>query len=241
MARCWRGGLYADMWRRQQEARGTANARSRCPSRSRSAPKGICVSATARAAAVRAPAAAGLRGLRGRSGCRRARPCRCAVGAQAARNNRGRRLGRGRFGHRLAHSAACGRARCRSSVGAVAAGSAESPVAYTLTDSVLIWFILTLLHGVVSEIWMNVVVEEKRRGHVMAVYSMLVALGLALGPFVLQIISIKRPSRIHHLHHVLVLWWRCRCCPTGRPRRRIERAEDSGSSARSGPGAGSRC
>ena len=55
-------------------------------------------------------------------------------------------------------------------VGAVVAGSAIT-VAYTLTDSVAIWFILTLLHGVtggipwvVSEIWMNVVVEEKRRG-----------------------------------------------------------------------------
>jgi MFS family permease len=59
-------------------------------------------------------------------------------------------------------------------VGAVVAGSAIT-VAYTLTDSVVVWFILTLLHGVtggvpwvVSEIWMNVVVEEKRRGRVMA-------------------------------------------------------------------------
>ena len=85
-------------------------------------------------------------------------------------------------------------------VGAVVTGSAIT-VAYTLTDSVAIWFVLTLLHGVtggipwvVSEIWMNVVVEEKRRGRVMAVYSMLVALGLALGPFVLQIVGVYGPS-----------------------------------------------
>jgi MFS family permease len=85
-------------------------------------------------------------------------------------------------------------------VGAVVAGSAIT-VAYTLTDSVAIWFILTLLHGVtggipwvVSEIWMNVVVEEKRRGRVMAVYSMLVALGLALGPFVLQVVGVYGPK-----------------------------------------------
>src|SRR6267154_3546924 len=67
---------------------------------------------------------------------------------------------------------------------AVVAGSAIT-VAYTLTDSVIVWFVLTFLHGVVggvpwvvSEIWMNVVVEEKRRGRVMGVYAMLVALGL---------------------------------------------------------------
>jgi MFS family permease len=85
-------------------------------------------------------------------------------------------------------------------IAAVLAGSAIT-VAYTLTDSVVVWFVLTLLHGavggvpwVVSEIWMNVVVEEKRRGRVMGVYAMLVALGLALGPLVLQVVGVYGPA-----------------------------------------------
>jgi len=63
-----------------------------------------------------------------------------------------------------------------------------------------VWFGLSLLHGltggvpwVVSEIWMNVVVEEKRRGRVMGFYSTLVALGLALGPLVLQVTGVYGP------------------------------------------------
>jgi MFS family permease len=81
----------------------------------------------------------------------------------------------------------------------VVAGSAIT-VGYTLTQSVIAWFVLSLLHGavggvpwVVSEIWMNVVAEEKHRGRVMGVYAMLVALGLALGPFVLQIVGVYGP------------------------------------------------
>jgi len=84
-------------------------------------------------------------------------------------------------------------------IGAVVVGSALT-VGYTLTDSVVAWFILTFLHGavggvpwIVSEIWMNVVVEEKRRGRVMAVYAILVALGLALGPLVLQVVGVYGP------------------------------------------------
>jgi MFS family permease len=79
---------------------------------------------------------------------------------------------------------------------AVVIGSAIT-MAYTLTDNPAVWFVLSLLHGatggvpwVVSEIWMNVVVEESRRGRVMGFYSTLVALGIALGPFVLQIVGI---------------------------------------------------
>ena len=34
------------------------------------------------------------------------------------------------------------------------------------------------------------VVEEKRRGRVMAIYGILVALGLALGPLVLQVVGV---------------------------------------------------
>jgi MFS family permease len=82
---------------------------------------------------------------------------------------------------------------------AVVAGSAIT-IAYTLTDSVIAWLVLNLLHGatggvpwVVSEIWMNVVTEEKHRGRVMGVYAMLVALGLALGPFVLQVVGVYGP------------------------------------------------
>ena len=81
----------------------------------------------------------------------------------------------------------------------VVAGSAIT-MAYTLTDSPAIWFVLSLLHGamggvpwIVTEIWMNVVVEEERRGRVMGVYSTLVALGIALGPFVLQVVGIYGP------------------------------------------------
>jgi MFS family permease len=73
-------------------------------------------------------------------------------------------------------------------------------VAYIFTSSPLAWFILSLLHGitggvpwVVSEIWMNVVVDEKSRGRVMGFYAMLVALGLALGPLILQMTGVYGP------------------------------------------------
>src|SRR5213079_2222811 len=63
------------------------------------------------------------------------------------------------------------------------------------------WFVLNFLHGVVgavpwvvSEIWMNVVVEESRRGRVMGIYGTLVALGMALGPFVLQVVGVYGPA-----------------------------------------------
>jgi MFS family permease len=82
----------------------------------------------------------------------------------------------------------------------VVVGSAIT-VAYTFTTSPAAWFVLSLLHGlaggipwVVSEIWMNVVVEEKRRGRVMGLYAMLVALGLALGPLVLQVTGVYGPT-----------------------------------------------
>jgi MFS family permease len=74
-------------------------------------------------------------------------------------------------------------------------------VAYTVTSGPIAWFILTFLHGVVggvpwvvSEIWMNVVVDEKRRARVMALYGGLVALGMALGPFVLQVTGVYGPT-----------------------------------------------
>ncbi len=83
---------------------------------------------------------------------------------------------------------------------AVVAGSLCT-AAYTLTTNPAVWFALTFLHGavggvpwVVSEIWMNVVVEEKRRGRVMAIYATMVALGMALGPLVLQVVGVYGPA-----------------------------------------------
>ena len=60
---------------------------------------------------------------------------------------------------------------------AVVAGSLCT-VGYTLNTHPVAWFALTFVHGavggvpwVVSEIWMNLVVEERRRGRVMAIYA----------------------------------------------------------------------
>ena len=84
-------------------------------------------------------------------------------------------------------------------VGSVVVGSIIT-AAYTVTSGPVAWFILSFLHGVVggvpwvvTEIWMNVVVEEKQRGRVMGAYAMLVALGLALGPLVLQVTGVRGP------------------------------------------------
>ena len=94
-----------------------------------------------------------------------------------------------------------------------------------------------LLHGVVggvpwvvSEIWMNVVVEEKRRGRVMGVYATLVALGMALGPLVLQVVGVYGPVPFLTCA-ASPCWWRCRCCPIGRRAPAIEHAADSGFAA----------
>ena len=73
-------------------------------------------------------------------------------------------------------------------------------VAYTLTANPAIWFCLSLAHGivggvpwVVSEIWINTVIDERRRGRAMGVYAMLVALGMALGPLILQVVGVYGP------------------------------------------------
>jgi MFS family permease len=85
-------------------------------------------------------------------------------------------------------------------VAAVVAGSAIN-VAYTVTSGPIAWGLLTLLHGmvggvpwVVSEIWMNTVVEESRRGRIMAIYGTMVAGGMALGPVVLQVVGVYGPA-----------------------------------------------
>ncbi|HEY6980913.1 MFS transporter [Reyranella sp.] len=84
-------------------------------------------------------------------------------------------------------------------VGAVVVGAAVS-VAYTLTSNPIVWFALNLAHGavdgvpwVLSEIWINIVVEERRRGRAMAIYAILIAAGMALGPFVLQVVGVYGP------------------------------------------------
>ena len=84
-------------------------------------------------------------------------------------------------------------------VGAVVIG-ALIHASYTITSGPVAWAILNFLHGVIggvpwviSEIWMNVVVEEKHRGRVMGIYSGMVALGMALGPLVLQVVGVYGP------------------------------------------------
>lgn len=116
---------------------------------------------------------------------------------------------------------------------AVVAGSAIT-MAYTLTESPAVWFVLSLLHGatggvpwIVSEIWMNVVVEESRRGRVMGIYSTLVALGIALGPFVLQIVGIYGPVPFVTTA-VLALLVAVPLLPYWKTAPAIEHADDSG-------------
>jgi MFS family permease len=74
-------------------------------------------------------------------------------------------------------------------------------VLFAFTEGVAVWFVLCLLSGVVggvpwvvSEIWINLVVDEARRGRAVAVYSTLVALGLAGGPLLLQVVGVYGPA-----------------------------------------------
>jgi MFS family permease len=78
--------------------------------------------------------------------------------------------------------------------------TAAIAVAFAYTESTPLWFVLSLLSGVsggvpwvVSEIWINLVVDEGRRGRAVAVYSTLVALGLAGGPVILQVVGVYGP------------------------------------------------
>jgi MFS family permease len=107
-------------------------------------------------------------------------------------------LGMLAFGVRIPHLAARLGA-VPAIVGSVVVGSLIT-VSYTIVSGPVAWFVLSFLHGVVggvpwvvTEIWMNVVVEENRRGRVMGVYAMLVAGGLALGPLVLQVVGVYGP------------------------------------------------
>jgi MFS family permease len=78
--------------------------------------------------------------------------------------------------------------------------TASIAVAFAYTQGTALWFVLSLLSGVsggvpwvVSEIWINLVVDEGRRGRAVAVYSSLVALGLAVGPLILQVVGVYGP------------------------------------------------
>jgi MFS family permease len=73
-------------------------------------------------------------------------------------------------------------------------------VAFAYTEGTVLWFVLSLLSGVsggvpwvVSEIWINLVVDESRRGRAVAIYSSLVAVGLAVGPLILQVVGVYGP------------------------------------------------
>jgi MFS family permease len=83
--------------------------------------------------------------------------------------------------------------------GALAA-SAVLAIAFAYTTSLPLWFALSFLMGmvggvpwVVSEIWINLVVEETQRGRAVAVYAALMALGMAVGPLVLQLVGVYGP------------------------------------------------
>jgi MFS family permease len=78
--------------------------------------------------------------------------------------------------------------------------TAAISVAFAYTEDTILWFGLSLLSGVsggipwvVSEIWINIVVDEGRRGRAVAIYSTLVAAGLAVGPVILQVVGVYGP------------------------------------------------
>ena len=119
---------------------------------------------------------------------------------QAHHRHRLRRLAGRHARLRHAHPAVASRfGAVPAIIGAVLAGALLT-VAYTVTSGPVAWAALSFLHGivggvpwVVSEIWMNVVAEEKHRGRVMGLYAAMVALGMALGPVVLQVVGVYGP------------------------------------------------
>jgi MFS family permease len=78
--------------------------------------------------------------------------------------------------------------------------SAAIAVTFAYTQSLALWFALSFLLGmvggvpwVVSEIWINLVVDEARRGRAVAIYAGLMACGMAIGPIALQAIGVYGP------------------------------------------------
>ena len=73
-------------------------------------------------------------------------------------------------------------------------------VTFAFTQNLALWFVLSFLSGmvsgvpwVVSEIWINIVVDERQRGRATALYSALMAIGLAMGPLALQVVGVYGP------------------------------------------------
>jgi MFS family permease len=78
--------------------------------------------------------------------------------------------------------------------------SAALAIAFAYTHGLALWFTLSFLLGmvggvpwVVSEIWINLVVDEERRGRAAAVYAALMACGMAIGPLALQVVGVYGP------------------------------------------------
>jgi len=77
------------------------------------------------------------------------------------------------------------------------AATAIIQVGFAITSSLPLWFLLRFAQGaatgapwLLSEIWINVVVEDERRGRALATYSTLIAAGLAAGPLVLGVVGV---------------------------------------------------
>lgn len=73
-------------------------------------------------------------------------------------------------------------------------------VTFAFTEGLALWFVLSFLSGmvsgvpwVVSEIWINIVVDERQRGRATALYSAIMAIGLAMGPLALQVVGVYGP------------------------------------------------
>jgi MFS family permease len=79
--------------------------------------------------------------------------------------------------------------------------SAALAVSFAYTQNLALWFVLSFVLGmvggvpwVVSEIWINLVVDEDRRGRAVAIYAALMASGMAVGPIALQVVGVYGPQ-----------------------------------------------
>jgi MFS family permease len=78
--------------------------------------------------------------------------------------------------------------------------SAALAISFAYTQGLALWFGLSFVLGmvggvpwVVSEIWINLVVDEERRGRAVAIYAALMACGMAIGPIALQVVGVYGP------------------------------------------------
>jgi MFS family permease len=79
--------------------------------------------------------------------------------------------------------------------------NAAFSLVFALTDNLALWFVLRFASGAITgvpwlltEIWINLVVEEKRRARALALYATLIAAGLAAGPLILQFVGAYGPA-----------------------------------------------